>query len=199
MPHINLLPWREALRKQKQREFLALLGAMAVTGIVVVAGAFLTVNAMINHQNARNTYLKGEITLVEQRIKEINELEKVKQALLDRMEVIQQLQLSRPEIVHVFDEIVNTLPEGMFLTSVAQKSDQIAIEGKAESDARVSAYMRNLDDSAWFKSPRLSVIENKATRDDRGQSQGQDNGVRSFALVVQRETPQDAAKREAKR
>ncbi|MGF1548770.1 MAG: PilN domain-containing protein [Thiotrichales bacterium] len=196
MPHINLLPWREARRKQKQREFLAFLGAMAVAGIVLVVGTVLTINAMINHQDARNTYLKSEISLVEQRIKEINELEKVKQALLDRMEVIQQLQLSRPEIVHVFDDIVNTLPEGMYLTSIAQKSDQIAIEGKAESDARVSAYMRNLDDSAWFKSPRLSVIENRAGREDRGQ--GQDNGVRSFALVVYRETPQDAAKREAK-
>lgn len=196
MPHINLLPWREALRRQRQREFLTFLGAMAIGGVAVVAAGYLAVGTLIQNQTARNDYLTNEIRGVDQRIKEIKELEHVKQALIDRMDVIQQLQKSRPEVVHIFDEIVKTLPDGVFLTSLVQKSDQIAIEGKAESDARVSAYMRNLEASPWFKSPRLSVIETRAGKDER---ENADNGARNFALTVFREAQSAPAKAESKR
>jgi type IV pilus assembly protein PilN len=111
MAHINLLPWREAYRQEKQKEFISILGLTAVAGATVVFASHIFVNGVISNQEDRNTFLEGEITAVEKRIAEIKELEKTKQALLDRMEIIQQLQRSRPEIIHTFDELVATLPD----------------------------------------------------------------------------------------
>ncbi|HIP52505.1 MAG TPA: pilus assembly protein PilN [Chromatiales bacterium] len=161
MAHINLLPWRELERKKRQREFgFVVAGAVVLT---LLAGVYshIHINGLIEAQNRRNTFLRNEIQALDKKISEIKELEKVKANLLARMEIIQQLQVSRPQIVHLFDEIVNTLPDGVYLTRIEQKGDLITIKGRAQSNARVSAYMRNIEKSEWLNRPTLKVIENK--------------------------------------
>ncbi len=162
MAHINLLPWRENLRKKRQRDFgtaaiLALLVAGATCG-----GVHFYINDMIDFQGQRNAYLKKEIEIVDKKIKEIKQLEKIKAQLIARMNVIQSLQSSRPEIVHLFDEVVSTVPEGAYLTSLAQSNTKISLKGKAQSNARVSSYMRNIELSDWLQAPKLQVISTKA-------------------------------------
>jgi type IV pilus assembly protein PilN len=191
MAHINLLPWREAHRQEKQKEFVSILGLTAVAGATVVFASHMFVNGMISNQDDRNTFLDGEITAVDKRIAEIKELEKTKQALLDRMEIIQQLQRSRPEIIHTFDELVATLPDEAYITTLTQRGNQMEIKGKAASNARVSEYMRNLDRSPWLASPKLTVIETK-----KDANKGQQNNLRSFALNVSRVTPKQAGAEE---
>jgi type IV pilus assembly protein PilN len=191
MAHINLLPWREAHRQEKQKEFVSILGLTAVAGATVVFASHMFVNGMISNQDDRNTFLDGEITAVDKRIAEIKELEKTKQALLDRMEIIQQLQRSRPEIIHTFDELVATLPDEAYITTLTQRGNQMEIKGKAASNARVSEYMRNLDRSPWLASPKLTVIETK-----KDANKGRQNNLRSFALNVSRVTPKQAGAEE---
>jgi type IV pilus assembly protein PilN len=191
MAHINLLPWREAHRQEKQKEFVSILGLTAVAGATVVFASHMFVNGMISNQDDRNTFLDGEITAVDKRIAEIKELEKTKQALLDRMEIIQQLQGSRPEIIHTFDELVATLPDEAYITTLTQRGNQMEIKGKAASNARVSEYMRNLDRSPWLASPKLTVIETK-----KDANKGRQNNLRSFALNVSRVTPKQAGAEE---
>lgn len=179
MARINLLPWRELERKKRQREFgFIITGAVVLT---LLAGVYshLYINGLIDAQNQRNTFLKNEIQTLDKKISEIKELEKVKANLLARMEIIQQLQVSRPQIVHLFDELVNTLPEGVYLTRVEQKGSLITIKGRAQSNARVSAYMRNIEKSEWLTEPTLKVIENKE------QTQ---TGLSHFALQVKQVT-----------
>jgi type IV pilus assembly protein PilN len=188
MAHINLLPWRQALRKEKQQEFLSTLGLTAAAGAAIVFASHMFVNGMISNQEDRNAYLEQEIKSVDKRIAEIKELEKTKQALLDRMEIIQQLQRSRPEIVHTFDELVATLPDEAFITTLTQRGSQLEIKGKAASNARVSEYMRNLDGSPWLASPKLTIIE--ATQDS---SKKRNENLRSFALNVSKTTPKNTA------
>ncbi len=185
MAHINLLPWREAYRQEKQKEFVSILGLTAVAGVTVIFASHVFINGIISNQEDRNTYLEGEIAAVDKRIAEIKELEKTKQALLDRMEIIQQLQRSRPEIIHTFDELVATLPDEAYLTALTQRGNQMEIKGKAASNARVSEYMRNLDRSPWLAAPKLTVIETK-----KDAAKGQNNNLRSFALNVSRVTPE---------
>lgn len=184
MAHINLLPWRETERNEKQREFVSFLGLTAVLGIIAVLATHLTVAGMIENQKSRNTFLESEIRAVDKRIKEIKALDDTKQALIDRMEIIQQLQRSRPEIVHLFDELVTTLPNGLHLTNLAQSGSSLKITGRAESDARVSNYMRNLNASPWLKAPRLSVIQSKPSSDPNTRL-----NVRKFSLEVTKEIP----------
>ncbi len=159
MTSINLLPWRETLRKERQRQFLSMAGFAALFCFALVLYAHFHVSSLIDGQNGRNTMLESEIKIVEEQIKEIEAIESEKKRLLARMEVIQQLQSGRPQIVHVFDELVSTLPEGVYLTKIKQNSDSLVLEGFAQSNARVSAYMRNLDASAWFADPKLDVIQ----------------------------------------
>ncbi|MDH3637919.1 MAG: PilN domain-containing protein [Gammaproteobacteria bacterium] len=128
-----------------------------LTGLGVAFAAY-QVSGMIEHQNSRNTYLQKEITKLESQIKEINQLKKRKQALLARMEVIQQLQANRKQIVHVFDDLVRKLPKGVYFTQLVKKKQNITLQGFAESNARISALMRNLDSSDWFANPNLDVI-----------------------------------------
>ncbi len=165
MSHINLLPWRETLRKERRQRFFTLMGGVAGVAAIVVVGIHLYVGGLIESQNRRNNFLKSEIAQVEKKIMAIRELEKEKQKLLARMEIIQQLQTQRPEIVHIFDELPRRLPEGIYLTGVEQQSRHLLISGVAQSNARISAFMRQLDGSAWFTSPHLEVIE---SRDDHG-------------------------------
>lgn len=159
MAHINLLPWREEKRKEQQKQFasIAVLSVILV-GLVILA-VHLQYSSMIKYQNERNAFLKREITKVEKQIKEIEDLNKEKQRLLARMNVIQQLQLNRPEIVHLFDELVRIMPDGTYLLSFKQNNTSLILQGLAQSNARVSALMRNMESSDWFANPALDVIE----------------------------------------
>ena len=164
MAHINLLPWREELRKQKQQEFgIIAVSSVIIAGLVVLLAHF-HVDGMINNQNQRNAYLESEIEILNKRIGRIKELEAMKQNLLARMNVIQELQGSRPESVHLMDELVRTLPEGVHLKTFQQKSKALSMTGIAESNARVSDYMRQIDSSDWITSPRLDVIKTSAAK-----------------------------------
>jgi type IV pilus assembly protein PilN len=161
MARINLLPWREAERKKRQQEF----GMMVLFGVVItlllLVGAHMQIESQIDAQAQRNAYLKKEIAIVEHQIAEIKDLSKTKASLLARMNIIQELQSSRPQIVHLFDEVVSTLPDGVFLDSINQSGTRVEIAGQAQSNARVSAFMRNIENSAWLANPRLDVIESK--------------------------------------
>ncbi|MGV6816390.1 MAG: PilN domain-containing protein [Thiotrichales bacterium] len=184
MAQINLLPWRETRRQEQQKQFLSMIAAAALVGVALVAGAHFFVAKLQANQQHRNQVLENEIQIVNKKIKEIKRLEKLKQDLLDRMEIIQQLQQSRPEAVHLFDELVTTLPDGVYLTELTQKGDTFKIQGKAESDARVSTYMRNLDKSPWLKDPTLDVIETQS-KDKKGGA----SNLRNFSLSVKKESP----------
>jgi type IV pilus assembly protein PilN len=158
---INLLDWRTELSTFRQQQFLAMLGL----GFVVAAGSVFMVSVgvqgAIEHQQERNAFLQGQIAEMDKKIKEIEELEKVKANLLARMKVIEELQASRTAMVHFFDEILNTLPDGVYIKTMKQQGAAVTIEGVAESNGRVSAYMKNIESSRWFTEPRLVVINTK--------------------------------------
>ena len=159
MARINLLPWREELRKQKQRDFgIIAVSSVILAGLIVLLAHF-HVDGLINNQNQRNAYLQDEIEILNKRIGRIKELEAMKQNLLARMNVIQELQSSRPESVHLLDEMVRTLPDGVHLKKFAQNNKALTMTGIAESNARVSDYMRKIDQSEWLTGPRLNVIK----------------------------------------
>lgn len=158
---INLLDWRTELRNQRKQEFAAMMFAGAALAAGIVGAIWYGVTDAIEHQQARNNFLRVQIAETEKKIKEIEELEKVRQSLLARMKVIEELQASRTAMVHFFDEIVNTLPDGVYIKSLKQQGAEVTIEGVAESNGRVSAYMKNIESSAWFADPRLVVINTK--------------------------------------
>jgi len=187
MARINLLPWREAARRRRQRD-LGIIAAAAL-GTVLLLGILLKIqlDAMIHAQQARNTYLEGQIAVLNRRIQEINELEKQKADLLSRMDVIQQLQESRPEIVHLLDQLVDAVPAGVFLTSLKQEGASVTVEGRAQSNARVSAFMRNIEAADWIGKPVLLLIENK---DQTG------TGFSHFRLRFAQQRPQDGSSEE---
>lgn len=178
--HINLLPWREAHRREKNNEFFVLLGlCMALAAGVGFAG-FKYVEDKVDFQDRRNARLEREIALLQEELREIAALERTKDDLLERMEIIQKLQGERPQIVHTFHEAAISLPDGVYLTSMRQTGQsQLEIEGRAESNARVSALMRRLDRSEYFAAPRLTVIE--SDENDR---------ISTFNLTVRQENPQ---------
>ncbi len=161
MAHINLLPWREELRKQKQQEFSVIAGGAALVGGLLVLLGHMQMNGVIDKQKQRNQFLEGEISALDKRISKIRDLEKTKTDLLARMDIIQQLQRSRPESVHLMDELVKTLPDGVYLARISQKGNGLTLSGVAQSNARVSAYMRNIDGSNWMDNPKLDVIQTK--------------------------------------
>ncbi len=181
MARINLLPWREELRKQRKQEFATVVViAAAVMGVVVFA-VHLFMAGQIDAQEARNSYLRTEIKAVEAKIKEIEDLEKEKASLLSRIKVIESLQSNRPAVVHLLEELVKAVPDGLYITRMKQAGNVVAIEGRAESNARVSAFMRNLDASPWFTNPSLGVI--KTEKDDG----------RSFSLTVNQSSAQEGS------
>ena len=161
MARINLLPWRAERRKLRQKDFLGMLALALVAGVL---SSFLIVgwyNGRISNQTARNEYLKGEISKVDTQIKEIEELDKKKSKLLARKEVIEQLQSNRSQMVHLFDSLVRTIPDGVSLTTIKQEGEILTLGGRSQSNARVSTYMRNLEGSGWMTNPDLNVIEAK--------------------------------------
>ena len=161
MPRINLLPWREAERKRKRQEFYLSIGAAVATAALVTLLGFWQMSAAISHQKERNQVLVDEIAKLDKQIEEINGLDAQKRRLLARMEIIETLQRSRPEIVHIFDELVRVLPEGVYLTYLKQSGNRFEIHGVAQSSTRVSSFMRNIDASEWLADPALQIVENK--------------------------------------
>lgn len=187
MAHINLLPWREELRAARRKQFLvALASSVAISGAVWF-GAESYINSMIEGQTQRNAYLDQEIAAVDKKLKEIEELEKTRRRLEERMRVIGELQQSRPQIVHLLDEVVRTLPEGVYLSSIKQNGSGVEFKGVAQSNARVSAYMRNIEASSWVGQPLLGIIE----KDQRKSAAGQDEaaGESRFVLSAKQITP----------
>jgi len=180
MTQINLLPWREELRQEQKKEFgitavMSLVLAAAIVGLI-----HFQMQSKIDYQLSRNKFLTDEIAKVDEEIKEIAELQKVRRSLIERMEVIQDLQASRPSIVHLFTEIVSTVPNGVYLQTLAQSGSNLLINGEAESNARVSTYMRNLAASEWLKEPNLTVIEVQDKTVNR---------ISTFTLTVKQTSP----------
>ncbi len=161
MARINLLPWREENRKRRRRQLASTTALALVATLLVGVGLHLHIAGLISTQQQRNQYLNTEIAKLDRRIKKIKELEETKANLLARMTVIEELQQSRPEVVHLVEELVATIPEGVFLTRVGQDGRKVVVEGQAQSNARVSSFMRNIQASEWIGDPRLLLIENK--------------------------------------
>jgi type IV pilus assembly protein PilN len=180
MTRINLLPWREELRQEKQKQFITLLVLTALLAAAIVGLIHFQMNSKIDYQNGRNSFLKKEISKLDNEIKEIAELQKVRKSLIERMDIIQDLQSSRPSIVHLFTELVTTVPNGVFLQTLEQKGDTLIITGEAESNARVSSYMRNLSNSEWLSDPNLEIIEIKDKKVTR---------ISSFTLTIKQKSP----------
>jgi len=180
MPRINLIPWREAERKRKRQEFgVGALGALIVAGLLAFLVS-LQMGAAIDSQNERNQYLKEEIAKLDKQITEILALEQQKQRLRARIQVIEQLERSRPEIVHVFDQLVRTIPDGVSLTELKQSDRKLQLRGLAQSSTRVASYMRNIEASEWLKDPSLEILETKGATD----------GSSEFTLTAMQENPQ---------
>ncbi len=159
MPRINLLPHREQERKRRRREFGAFTIAAFIAGAVVAGGAKVVYSTWIDAQTEKNNVLKKEIVKLDAEIADIQDLENRKQRLVARMEIIEKLQRKRPEIVHQFDELVHTVPDGVYLTSIKQTGNKLELKGVAQSSTRVSTFMRNIDTSTWMDNPELSVVE----------------------------------------
>ena len=184
MAKINLLPWRAERRKQRQQEFLTMLGVAAAAAALISLLIVMYYNGQIDGQNNRNKYLSDQISLLDKQIVEIAELDKKKAGLLKRKQVIEELQASRSQMVHLFDELARTIADGTQITSLAQNGTEMTLLGRAQSNARVSTYMRNLDASGWMGNPDLSVIE----------LTGADPGLpNAFSLKVTLKNPNDAA------
>lgn len=179
MAQINLLPWREELRKEQTTRFLVMLGLSILLTLCIIAIIHFNISGMISHQEQRNKILKDEISRLDIELIKIQDLETTKAQLLARMEIIQSLQQKRPQIVHLFDEVVRTVPEGLHITELTQAGETLTINGVAESNGRVSAYMRNIDSSDWLTKPRLNVIES-IRKDGRGSK---------FTLIAKQSSP----------
>jgi len=159
MAKVNLLPWRAERRRVRQQEFYYMLGGAFVVALVLGFAGVFYFSAQIDGQTSRNAYLSSEITKLDDQIKQIQDLDKEKDKLLRRKEVIEQLQSNRSQMVHLFDELVKTIPDGVRLSAVKQDGNKLTLEGFSQSNARVSAYMRNIEASGWMTNPDLSVIQ----------------------------------------
>ena len=162
MPRINLLPWREAQLRERRIQFMVGLGAATLVAALIAFGGYLVFESLISAQQHRNDELRTQIKLLDKQIEEIHSLEASKQQFIARMDIIEKLQRSRPAIVHVFDEIVKTLPDGTYLTSVKQSGQKLQFDGVAQSSTRVSAFMRSIDGSEWLQNPELQVVQSSS-------------------------------------
>ncbi|MBE0485819.1 PilN domain-containing protein [Marinobacter sp.] len=181
MAKINLRPWREELRAEKQKQFIVM-----ILGAVIIAGGltFLwksDMDSRVAYQQSRNAYIETATKQLDQQITEIENLKRQRDELLARMQVIQDLQGTRPVIVRVFDELVRTLPDGLYYTDLKRTGERIEIIGMAESNSRISNLMRRFEESDWFTNPNLS---NVAAADARRA------GYSQFNLAVQQRTPE---------
>ena len=158
MARINLLPWRAERRKQRQKDFVTLLGGALIGGVALVFLASTYYDGQIDGQNGRNDLLKSQIAEVEVQIKEIDDLESRKASLLQRKQVIEDLQAARSQNVSLFEELVRTIPDGVKLVTIKQNGSELTLSGRSQSESRVSAYMRNLEASGLITNPKLSII-----------------------------------------
>ncbi len=172
MTRINLLPWRETQRKQQERQFTFVAGGSVGLMVALVIYAHIHIDGLIDNQNSRNDFLTAEIATLDKQIAEINNLASEKARLLARMDVIQQLQTSRPASVHLLDELVTTLPEGIYYNIIKLQDNVITLEGIAQSNARVSSLMRNIEASPWLENPVLDLIEAKEPAKDSDDIKG---------------------------
>ena len=170
MPRINLLPWRDEERKERKLKFLVSLGVAALGALVVTGVGYMLMDSMVSAQEARNSRLDEEIAVLDRQIEKINSLEADKARFIARMEVIEKLQRSRPEIVHIFDEIAKQMPDGVYLTGMTQSGTRLKFEGVAQSSTRVSTFMRNIDGSSYLKNPELDIVQTKDKGDVAGAS-----------------------------
>jgi type IV pilus assembly protein PilN len=177
---INLLPWRAELRQEQKKQFAVMAVMTCVLAAAIVGLIHFQMQAKISYQMSRNRFVTDEINKVNEEIKEISELQKVRRSLIERMEVIQDLQVSRPSIVHLFTDIVSTVPNGVYLESLVQTGSNLELNGQAESNSRVSNYMRNLSASDWLKEPNLTVIEIEDITVNR---------ISTFTLTVKQTSP----------
>jgi len=180
MAQINLLPWREERRQELKKEFLVTVGLVLALAVGLLLLGDRIVDGQIQHQNARNQYLKDNIKVLDEQVAEIRELQKKRNQLLDRMRVIQELQGNRPIIVRVLDQLVRTVPDGVFYTNLQTKGKTISIRGIAESNNRVSSLMRRLDASEWLANPNLDSVRAAPEYGDQ---------ANTFNLTVQIEAP----------
>lgn len=181
MATINLLPWRDKRREEQKRAYLAVLGMVALAAALSVVLADRLVNGQIEEQRARNSYISGNIRELDKQVAEIRDLQRKRNQLIERMRVIQQLQGNRPIIVRVLDQLVRTVPDGVFYTSVAARGNSINITGVAESNNRVSSLMRRLDASEWLKGPNLDAVRAAPAFGDQ---------ANTFDLTVQVDLPE---------
>jgi type IV pilus assembly protein PilN len=180
MTNINLLPWREWKKQEQKKQFgLWSTLSLCLAGVIMLL-IHIQMGAKIDYQLSRNNYISSEISQLDKKIAEISELKKVRRSLLERIEIIQALQGNRPSIVHLFTEIVSTVPNGVYLQSLSQTGGNLVMNGEAESNSRVSTYMRNLSGSDWLKDPNLTVIQIEDKKVNR---------ISAFTLTVKQTSP----------
>ena len=180
MVRLNLLPWRETRRQHQKRLFVihGMIALLVTLGAAIAS--YFVIDGLVLYQVSRNDFLIAEIAKLDSKINEIKEIEKKKADLLARMDIIQELQYIRPEVVHLFDEIVTAIPDGVFLTGIRQSGRNVVLEGRAQSYGRISDLMRNIKASAWITNPTLTIIKDQ-DKSDRGLSQ--------FELQFQQQRP----------
>lgn len=183
MANINLLPWREERREEQKKEFLTVCGVSVLAAILVIVAYYSIVDKAVADQQARNAFVQRHITDLDDQVKEIKELKAKRKLMLDRMKVVQDLQGTRPYIVHLFDELVGAIPDGLFLTSVNSENGTISLIGTAESSQRISSLMRALDASEWFKDPSLTEVNANRAFGEQGND---------FKMTVKLEVPGQA-------
>ena len=194
MAKINLLPWRQELKKQRQQEFIVINAAVALSAAAIIMFFHLVLSSQLSDQEERKAYIQSEIATLDGQIKQIDDLQARKEELLARMKVIQDLQGRRPVIVRVFDELARNMPNKVYLSSVKREGDKFVIEGYAESNTQVSSLLRNLNASTWFKNPVLSNVVAEEAKETKGgkvvkvSSDAKKNN--RFALTVELEAPE---------
>jgi type IV pilus assembly protein PilN len=195
MPHINLLPWRETLKREREIRFGVITGiALAISGLVIL-GVHAYMQGRINYQEARNVLLDKEIKRLDKEIAQIQELEQRREKMIQRMEVIQQLEASRNKPVHLLSEIVERVPEGVYFTLLEQRDNTIMIEGIAQSDARVASLMRDLDGSPWLMQPSPTIIKEENRRGNNTNRSGRE--LKTFGLKIKLDDPRKKEEEEA--
>lgn len=187
MANINLLPWREERRQEAKQDFLTVLGGVALAGLLLVVLADRHVTGAIDNQNGRNTYLQNQINELSEQVNEIKELERKKQELLDRMKVIQELQGNRPIIVRIFDELVRSLPDGVFYSDLNRVGNQVKLTGIAESNNRISSLMRKVDKSEWFTNPNLTSVKAVPDFGEQASEFGLSFGIGTPSIIEEEE------------
>lgn len=180
MPNINLRPWREELRAQEQQEFLMITGLSALAGVMIFFALKGVMDGRLENQTARNDYLKSEISKLDIKIKEVSDLKRQRQELVERMELIQNLQGNRPVIVRVFDGITRSVPDDLYLDEIKKTGNAMSIKGYSEANSQIAELMRNFDTAEWFTKPVL--IDVSASKDPA-------NPYSEFSMTVQEVTP----------